>query len=484
MTTITRNSAWRAPLLAGVLGAVVLAVFQSIVRITRAGDLFGGYRFQAWSSEEFMQEVRINDLLEVGPIGLWYLHVQPPMLETLRLLLAMPEYVSGRNLSAQGIDERMYALYILFYGVLIAVTYAWVRSLTGSTRWATVGAVVIGAYPGTIAMATLLDGTFPSAVLTTIMLYLLYLALRFRSNKLLNWWLLSLLLLSWTRTIFQLQILILVPVVVWLIYRYRIIRSGPVALVTSIVLVGSLFLLPAKQYALYETTATTSFAGNHQIEVVSYRPTPEELAAVEVPPRILENAEKFVSGFNSPENVATNYILTQVGNAYYLRDPFQVVKNLIWGMQMNITQSLRFTHDYSIIGAGPANIAADALPWTPPSSPVLGATFYISVLLATVILLVYSFGVRGVLDRARWYAAFLFVIATTMITFLLANRYDWSEADRLKYVLVPFFAIMFVSSLAWARQHRRQHERQRDREARLAGGSREAHEDAQRPLPS
>lgn len=471
---------WRAPLIAGVLGSLLFAVFQYVVRIVRPDDLFGGYRFQAWSSEEFMQEVRINDLLEVGPIGLWYLHVQPPMLETLRFLLAMPEYIGGQYLTAQSIDERMYALYIVFYGVLVGVTYAWVRSLTGSSRWAIAGAVLIGAYPGTVAMATLLDGTFPSAVLTTVMLYLLYLALRYRSNKILNWWLLSLLLLSWTRTIFQLQILILIPVVVWLIYRYRIIRTGPVAVAISVGLVGGLFLLPAKQYALYETTATTSFAGNHQIEVVSYRPTPQELAAVDVPPRILENAEKFVSGFNSPENVATNYILTQVGNAYYLRDPFQVVKNLIWGMQMNTSQSLRFTHDYSIIDGGPANIAADALPWTPPSSPVLGAIFYLSVLLATVILLIYSFGIRGVVSRARWYAAFLFMIATTMITVLLANRYDWTEADRLKYVLVPFFAVMFVASLAWARQHKAE----RDRVARLAGGSREAHEDAQRPLPS
>ena len=60
-----------------------------------------------------MQEVRINDLLEVGPIGLWYLHVQPPLLEALRFLLVLPEYVSGRFVSAQVIDERMYVMSIV-----------------------------------------------------------------------------------------------------------------------------------------------------------------------------------------------------------------------------------------------------------------------------------------------------------------------------------------------------------------------------------
>ncbi len=471
---------WKAPLLAGVLGSLALLLLQTFVRLTRTEDLFGGYRFQAWSSEEFMQEVRINDLLEIGPIGLWYLHVQPPMLEALRFLLVLPEYVTGGSVSAQVIDERMYGLYIVLYGVLIAVCFAWVRSLTGSARWASVAAVVVGAYPGTVAMATLLDGTFPSAVLTTIMLYLLYLALRYRSNRWLNWWLVSVLLLSWTRTIFQLQILVLIPVVVWLIYRYRIIRTSRVAVGISVALVGSLFLLPAKQYALYETTATTSFAGNHQIEVVSYRPTQEELEAVVVPPRILENAEKFVSGFNSPENVATNYVLTQVGNAYYLRDPFQVFKNLLWGVQMNSAQALRFTHDYSILDGGPANIAADTLPWTPPSSVLISAPLYIGAVLATVILLIYTFGIAGVAARARWYAAFLFMVATTLLTVLLANRYDWTEADRLKYVLMPAFFVLFVSSVAWAR---RKHRGSRER-TRLNAGSREATTHAQRPLPS
>jgi hypothetical protein len=451
------RSRWRDPLLVGILGTLTLLMFEALVRTTRAQDLFGGYRFQAWSSEEFMQEVRINDLLEVGPIGLWYLHVQPPMLETLRFLLSMPEYLSGERMTPQMIDERMYAAYAVFYGALLAIAFLWLRSLTGSRVWAVTGVLVIGAYPGTIAMATLLDGTFPSAVLTTLMLYLLYVALRNRSARLLNWWLVSLLVLSWTRTIFQLQILIMIPVVVWLIYRYRMGNRTWVAISVSIALTAGLFLLPLKQYLLYNTTATTSFAGNHQVEVVSYRPTPEELAAVEVPQDILVNASKFVSGFNSPENIATNYTLSQVGNQYYLRDPFQVVKNLIWGAQMNSAQALHWTHDYSIIGAGPANIAADTLPWTPPSNSLLSTTFYVLILLATAGCLLYAFGTRGLLRRARTYLAFIFILATTMITFLLANRYDWTEADRLKFVVVPFFLTLFIASLAWATRARRRH---------------------------
>ena len=467
-------------MLVGVLGSLTLLLLQTITRLTRADDLFGGYRFQAWSSEEFMQEVRINDLLEIGPIGLWYLHVQPPMLDAMRFMLVLPEYLTGSSVSAQLIDERMYGVYLLLYGVLLAVVFAWVRSLTKSTKWAVIGSVVIGAYPGTIAMATLLDGTFLATVLTTIMLYLLYLALRDRNDRLLNWWLLTLLLLSWTRVVFQIHILILVPIVVWLIYRYRIVRTSRVALAVSILLVGGLFVLPAKQYVLFGTLATTTFAGNHQVEVVSYRPTAEELAAVAIPDRYLGNAERFVSGFNTPANVETNYVLSQIATDYYLRDPFQVLKNLLWGMQMNMSQALLFTHDYSILDGGPANIAADSLPWTPPPSRALGAAFYLGTLLTTAALLVYAYGVRGLFARARWYAGFLFMSGIIMLTTLLANRYDWSESDRLKFYLIPFAVVLLVSSIAWAR---RRYFANRKRTT-LEGGSREATTHAQRPLSS
>ena len=447
----------REPLLLGLAGALALLAYQWALVTFAADRLFAGYRFQAWSSNDFMQEVKIQDLVDAGPIALWYLHVQPPMLEALRLTLSLPEYLANGTMTAQMIDQRMYVLYALFYGALLFTVFLWVRTLTNSKAWAYVGAVAIGAYPGTIAMATLLDGTFPSAVLTTAMLFLLYLAIRRASPRLLNWWLLSLVLLSLTRTIFQLQILVFMPAVVFLLYRYRMRAVKPVSVALSVVLTGSLFLLPAKQFVLYDTTATTSFAGNHQIEVVSYRPTEAELAAVEVPPDIIANAEKFVSGFNSPENIKVNYVLTQVGNDYYLREPFQVAKNLLWGVQMNTFQALRWTHDYSIVGSGPANIAAAYLPWTPPSNVVLSWAFYLMELTVTAASLVYAFGLRGVLMRVRRYAALVFIVATTMLTFLLANRYDWTEADRLKFVIVPFFCVILVSAVARAVRKARTH---------------------------
>jgi hypothetical protein len=268
----------------------------------------------------------------------------------------------------------------------------------------------------------------------------------------LNLWLLALLLTTLTRTIFQLQILVFIPVIVWSLYRYRISAKSGAAIAVSVALVGSLFLLPAKQFALYDTTATTSFAGNHQIEVVSYRPSQEELDAVDIPPEILANAERFVSGFNSPENVALNYTLTQVGNAYYLSNPFQVAKNLLWGIQMNTAQAFKFTSEYA------PNRFVESLPWNPPQTNGISVTFYLIGLVLILFSYFYAFGIRGLLVRFKRYWPLVFVFAAIMLTIMLANRYDWSEADRLKSMLLPTVVVILIFGLRSAWQRRRMKE--------------------------
>jgi hypothetical protein len=427
---------WVQAVTVGLVSTVLLVILERIVAAT-SSTLYNGYLFQPWSSNDFMQEVKINDLINEGPSGLWWLHVQPPGLESMRFALAVPEWLSGATLTSQGIDERMYLAYAVLFGVLSATA-------------------LFALYPGTLAMATLLDGTFLSATLVTVMLLLLYLTIRTGSATWLNWWLVALLVVSMTRTIFQLQILILIPLVVWAMYRTRITVRTTTAIVVSVVLLGSLFLLPLKQFVLYDTTATTTFAGNHQIEVVSYRPTQAELDAVQVPPEILDTAQEFVSGFNSPENVRLNYVLSQVGNKYYLSHPAQVAKNLVWGFQMNLAQAFKFTHEYSSRDGVQANRFVAALPWTPPMVNGLSVAFYLLVLLLTLGSLLYARGWRGLLRLAWRYWPLLFVVGATMLTFLLANRYDWSEADRLKFIVEPFFAVVFVASLheAWTARQR------------------------------
>ena len=149
-------------------------------------------------------------------------------------------------------------------------------------------------------------------------------------------------------------------------------------------------------------------------------------------------------------------MLTQVGNHYYLSNPVQVVKNLIWGFQMNLAQAFKFTHEYSSEDGTQANRLVAALPWTPPMVNGISVTFYLLALLVIALSLVYAFGWRGVWRRFVRYWPVAFVVGSITLTFLLANRYDWSEADRLKYVIEPFVVVVgFAAVHAAVRERRR-----------------------------
>ena len=56
----------------------------------------------------------------------------------------------------------------------------------------------------------------------------------------------------------------------------------------------------------------------------------------------------------------------------------------------------------------------------------------------------YAVGWRGIWARLKRYWPVAFVVGSVTLTFLLANRYDWSEADRLKFVIEPFVIVIGV----------------------------------------
>lgn len=437
--------AWQATLLAAVSSALLIT-YQAVLVATRSDQLFDGYRFQAWSGDSMMQTVEINDLLQVGPVGLWYLHVQPPMLDAMRFLLALPEYLTGTEISTQAMDQRQYLVHALLYGVVNALVFAWTYSITQRVGWAWIAGIAWAAYPGNIAMATLLDGTYLSLTFITAMLYLLFLAIRTSSSSLLNWSLVILLLASWTRTIFQIHVLILFVIAV-IALLIRLPRKSGLSLALTATLTVSLFVLPAKQQAMFGSPSTTSFAGAELVEKVSLRLDPELISQQPVPTNALENARVFESDLNTEAMVRENLQLLSAGTDWYLANPWQAFKNLLWAVQINSDWALKSTAHYS------PNRLTESLPWQWPSDETLNAFIYIGVLIAIAALAVLR------LDRAQFgslmrrYWPLLLVIAGMAATILLANRYDYSEANRLKIFLMPVGLVTLMWLLSLGRHH-------------------------------
>src|SRR5512143_3923786 len=90
-----------------------------------------GVYFQRHSSEDMMQTLSLLDLRS-DPFGsLLVLHIQPPLLDSLRAILArLGPDVAPRELVLR-VDKALYVLWALVYAATAALVFAWLRRISG-----------------------------------------------------------------------------------------------------------------------------------------------------------------------------------------------------------------------------------------------------------------------------------------------------------------------------------------------------------------
>ena len=196
LTTSRSNLLLRPAVLIGIISAAALMVYEGVFRYLRPEALFSSnqvktvpYLFQVFASDDLMQTVKIQELSNFGPMGLWYFHIYPPLHQAVLYVLALPNVLTNQPVSSEVVDLRLYFVYAIIFGLLNAIIFVWVRDLTRSTRLGLVVVVLWSIYPGNLQMATLVDGTYLSLYLTTLTFYFLYRFLRTRHAKYLTYWL-------------------------------------------------------------------------------------------------------------------------------------------------------------------------------------------------------------------------------------------------------------------------------------------------------
>jgi hypothetical protein len=211
----------KAPVLIALVSTAALLVYEGIFRKLQPDALFSSnqvktipYLFQNYASDDMLQTVKIADLVNFGPLGFWYFHIQPPLHQAILYVLALPEVFRSAPITSEIVDLRMYVFYTIVYGLINALIFIWARDLTHSTRLSLIVAVLWAIYPGNIQMATLLDGTYLSLYLITLTLYLLYRFLKTRTPKYLTLFLLVLTVTSYARTIFQIHVVLILVVAI------------------------------------------------------------------------------------------------------------------------------------------------------------------------------------------------------------------------------------------------------------------------------
>lgn len=495
---------WLNPVLIAVISASGIHLVIHVFRQANASRLPDGYRIQDWTSNWLMQTLGLEEMLPFGPMAFWYSHVYPPLQDMIRYVFTFPETSVGQPFSAAAVDIRLYALYAVMYGLVNALLYIWVRSLTKSGWWALGVTLVWAVHPGYITVMTLLDPSPLAMFFISLSLLLLYLFLRYRNLLCATGFFAAVVLASLTRSVTQLHVLAILVVAViafWFIARKR--TWWQMAL--NITLVAMLFIIPVKMQLLYGTWETTSFAGYHRVGMLGIDPrtipqpipqsfadqyqqyeqarqaaedpaqlaqmTPEEIRAAQqefavaeqlwnqqragfagdpstalvYPDWIEENALKFSSRFNTREQVLDNYRLSAAANAFLVANPIESAQRLAESLTITIPEVVKPASKYT------QNYLVEQLPWRAAWDWVFSGWRYVTLILAAAIFIGFSRGWQGVRRLVVKYGWFIVFYGLLALPIMFSNRFTpgqedlgplWTDAARQKVFLeLPIWAL-------------------------------------------
>jgi len=417
-----------------------LLLYEILFRYLRPEDLFSSnqvktvpYLFQTFASDDLMQTVKIQELSNFGPMGLWYFHIYPPLHQALLYVLALPNILTNQPVSSEVVDLRLYVVYAIIFGLLNATIFMWVRDITRSTRLGLIVVVLWSIYPGNLQMATLVDGTYLSLYLTTLTFYFLYRFLRTRHAKYLTYWLISVAVTTYARPLFQWQLIIPVVLVVGLFMYLSRRTSRGWLIVVDVLMVCLIVALPVKSYLMWGSLSTTTYAGFHRTGMLYYDPSKEMYDAVQVPPQALANAEVFKSAYNLPLMVTDNYAREQLANEWIASHSLtDLTSVLAKSFNTNFQNALIPTSEYF-----PNQLSQD-LPWRALMDRIMSGYLYLFLGIGSVVAIFALRGLQGsvgLLRRYGWLIGYYLMLAGTIA---LQNRNEWTEASRLKiFIEIP-----------------------------------------------
>ena len=496
---------WLNPLLVATVSTAALHLVITRYRELNQDILPGGYLIQDWPSNWLMQTLGLEELLPFGPLAFWYSHVYPPLQDMIRYAFALPETSVGGSFSAEAVDLRLYGLYALCFGLVNAILYVWVRSLTKSGWWALGVTIVWSLHPGYLTVMTLLDPSPLAMLFISATLLFLYLFLRYRHLAFATGFFASLVMASLARTVTQSHVLMVVVISLiafWFMARKR----SWWLMLLNVVLVGTLFVIPVKMQILYATWDVTSYGGYHRAGPLWIDPrtvppripesvmeqfqtfeaarlaandpthlaglTPDEIREVQddyriarqlweqqsapyagvdfttvqtYPDRIEQNALRFSSRFNTREQVLDNYRLGAAANSFLIQNPIESAERLTRSLAITIPEAFRPASEYTY------NYLVAEIPWRFAWDWLFSSWRYVLLISASAAVIVWSLGwqqTRRLFVKYGWFAVYYGLLA---LPIMFSNRFRpgeeddgpiWTDAIRQKVFLeIPVWAL-------------------------------------------
>lgn len=414
-----------------------MAIWHYVLRSRYWSEMNLGFYFQETSANAMMQTLEIHTLAERPMASLWYLHVNPPLFDLVRWLLIVPDRLLGNDITELLSDRRLYLFHTVLFGVVAALVYNTVRALHARRSVAVVISVLWSIYPGNVAMATYLDPTYLSMFLLLLAVNRGARWLTSRQDRDAYLGLVALLLLSWTRSLIQFQILL--PAVVLALWMYRK-SDKSLADTLKLGIVLFMLVLPIKQFVLFGSFSTSTLVGAQQLGLIQYSPTQAEIDEIVVPRRLIENTARVVSKYNSPQNAIENYQQEVVFRKRLVSDPVESLRAVPKTVVTSGRRAFTATQDYQ------PNVASDRLPWSDLSRWLFSGWRY---------LVIGVIGLASVMVRlGRRNRVLLLMLASLVVVgfqILIGGvrfgtvDFDWTESNRLKFIVEPIvFCIVAV----------------------------------------
>ena len=395
--------------------------------------------FQQWNSERLMQTVAIEDLQAAPLESLWYLHIQPPLLDGLRAAIAASFPEERGPALVQKVDRTLYTLWGIAYALIGALVYRWL-SLLSHQAVGVFGWLVLLLHPAMIFYATLLDSTALSALAST---WLLFEVWRLGTGTGRGGRLSAALILAFlTRSVFQWPALVVVLTAL-LLARVPWRHIAVVAAVAGTVVLA----FTTKQMVLFDLPYTSSFAGLNLCRSIG---TCDPLTEEEV-----RAARKFLD--HHPEGTAASVLSRTrklVGDnlnalsyleeykrqllAYRKTMTHKTVGQLFWeyttNFRMFLQPSSRFT----------PHIIVDRLPWREEYDAVFSGRTLLLLLVASVAVWLAQHRRRPDILRGAGLAMVCGYIAAVSILF------ERGENQRFKFFVEPAVLVLVLSQAAAA----------------------------------
>lgn len=394
--------------------------------------LHQGFYFQPWPSNFMMQTLNIENLRQAPLESLFYLHTQPPMLDSIRAVLAQfSPSDSGKDLELF-VDRGLYFAWTVVFTLLAVIIYTWTKLALASKGLATMATLIWVLHPAPLAMATLLEGTLLSTLFITWLLFSLW-CLAENRNYALLWASLAFILCFATRTVFQwYSLLILAGALV-------LIRVPVKKMLLTLVLISMpVSALVIKQVVLFDTTSTTTFAGEHKLGLIWYSPTEDEIKKVRstIHYTYPAGAGRLAEYWNSEKQAVKNLIYTKIFEERVRCCLPEIFPAVVRSLSQNISNFWLPTSSFR------PNAFLTLVFWRQIYDSVFSKWFVLTCLATAGFWLIRNLPRR----QSAWpyFGSALMGLYVTVII-LLANRYEWVEALRLKMFIEPTgFVFLFV----------------------------------------